>query len=32
MLDTVQNWRARAGGDDSDVWTWPPDMPDLIIS
>jgi hypothetical protein len=32
MLDTVQNWHTRARGGDSDIWTWPPEMPDAIIS
>lgn len=32
MLDTVQNWSARATAGDSDIWTWPPDMPDPIVS
>ncbi len=32
MLDTVQNWHARARAGDSDIWTWPPEMPDTIIS
>ena len=32
MLDTVQNWHARARAGDSDIWTWPPEMPDTIIT
>jgi hypothetical protein len=32
MLDTVQNWHARARAGDSDIWTWPPGMPDPIIN
>ncbi len=32
MLDLAQNWRASAKAGDSDVWTWPPDMPDAIIT
>jgi hypothetical protein len=32
MLDTVQNWHDRASRGDPDIWTWPPEMPDLIVS
>jgi hypothetical protein len=32
MLETAQNWHARAHEGDSDIWTWPADMPDLIVS
>ena len=32
MLDTVQNWHDRATKRDSDIWTWPPEFPDLIVS
>jgi Ribosome inactivating protein len=30
MLETVQNWRDKAGKDDPDIQTWLPEMPDLI--
>lgn len=32
MLDTVQNWHDRATKGDADIWTWPPELPDLIVS
>lgn len=32
MLDLVQNWHALAEANDSRVWTWPPEMPDLIVT
>jgi len=32
MLDTAQNWHDRATSGDPDVWTWPPELPDPIIS
>jgi hypothetical protein len=32
MLDTVQNWHDRAARGDPDIWTWPPEMPDRIVS
>jgi hypothetical protein len=32
MLDKVQNWHSGATRGDPDIWTWPPEMPDLIVS
>jgi Ribosome inactivating protein len=32
MLDTVQNWHDRASRGDPDIWTWPREMPDLIVT
>jgi hypothetical protein len=31
MLETVQNWHARASTGDADIWTWPPEFPDPIV-
>ena len=34
MLDAAQNWHARSDPkkEDPDIWTWPPELPDLIVS
>jgi hypothetical protein len=32
MFATVQNWYTRARSGDPDVWTWPRDMPDRLVS
>jgi hypothetical protein len=31
MIETVQNWHTRARAGNPDVWTWPPEMRDLLV-